>query len=183
MFKNNLLDLCEFGCGNGFFLEAWRHMRPEGSAIGFDFSSSRVELCKSKGLSAFEHNLALPNASLVSNSFDCIFCNQVIEHIDNNGQCVLFSEAYRLLRPKGQFIVMSPCRHWEPGRFQDGHINCITPSELSKKLEQVGFTDIDLSINKPIPLDGVPNELLHGFFNSFLPDQLSMSAHAIAFKG
>ena len=40
------------------------------------------------------------------NSFDVVFCNHVMEHVENDYQCM--SELHRVLRPKGWAIIQSP---------------------------------------------------------------------------
>ena len=90
------------------------------------------------------------------NSFDCIVCSEVIEHVEDNEK--LFSEVRRILRNGGIFIVTTP--NWfswygllrkiaekalrKP--FTSGNQpidNWATPYSLKKKLMKYGF-DIDL---------------------------------------
>ncbi|NEN91901.1 MAG: class I SAM-dependent methyltransferase [Okeania sp. SIO3H1] len=171
----------DMGCGYGFFLEAWMKIRP-GESQGCDFLESRISHCKKKGLNVFVHNLSEPLNQVGDRKFDAVFSNQVIEHLEDEAQLNLFREAFRILRSGGEFLVMSPCRHWEEGRNMEGHINCLTPKELATRLTDVGFANIDLQHNIPQKLPDVPAEVIEELWRNYMPDLLSQTAHAIATK-
>ncbi|WKN31813.1 methyltransferase domain-containing protein [Porifericola rhodea] len=48
----------------------------------------------------------LHNVPFADNSFDVVFCNHVMEHVENDIQCM--QELYRVLKPGGWAIIQSP---------------------------------------------------------------------------
>lgn len=74
--RQNVLDI---GCGRGEFLEM---MRGAGaSARGIDLDAEAVGLCREKGLQADAADLFAYLAAQPEESFDGIFCSQVVEHL------------------------------------------------------------------------------------------------------
>jgi SAM-dependent methyltransferase len=78
-----------------------------------------------------------------SNSFDTVFCTQVIEHVeDHNG---LLSEAFRVLKPNGHIIVSGPMYwhlHEEPHDFFR-----FTKYGFKYILEKSGFEVVEILAN------------------------------------
>ena len=104
-YKLNLIEqkkLLDLGCGRGDFLQCFWILNFR--AEGFD----REELLYFKHIpfTQGDFNKDLPYED---NTFDIIFCKSVIEHTHTPEH--IFSEAYRILKPNGLFIVMTP--DWE----------------------------------------------------------------------
>lgn len=95
----------------------------------------------------------LHNIPLEDNSFDVIFCNHVMEHVDDDHRCM--SELYRVLKPGGFAIMQVPQDYNNPVTLEDKSIT--DPLERQRlywqkdhvrlygmdypdKLEKAGFT-------------------------------------------
>ena len=185
--------ILDVGCGLGQFLELCRRYNIQ--AIGIEGSKRALDECKRRGVNVVEGDLEQP-LPFRDNTFDTIFCNQVIEHIHFDKQDLLFKECYRVLKPGGKAFFYSPCKYNPAEISKKGHIACITPSILKNKLMKAGFDEIDLRLNYPRKIKGVPLVMLHVLFilsktkrfpiklgDSKLIDFLSASAHAVAYKG
>ena len=103
--KGKLLDI---GCGNKPYLELFEKKCDE--YLGCDIvqsSENKVDIiCEATKI------------PIAANSFDTIFCTQVIEHVENHDK--LLSEMYRLLKPNGYVILSGPMYwhlHEEPHDF------------------------------------------------------------------
>lgn len=90
---------------------------------------------------------ALPFAD---NSFPCVLCSQVIEHVPKNSP--ILSELCRVLQPGGRLVLGTPdYANWEwvwteklygffaPGAYADEHIAHYTRKELIELFEKCGF--------------------------------------------
>lgn len=128
--RGQLLDL---GCGNKPYEEWYGPLC--NSTIGCDViqsSLNRVDvLCEATDL-PFEPN-----------SFDTVFCTQVMEHVYDHGK--LLSEAHRVLRPGGHLVLTVPfCweLHEEPYDFFR-----FSKHGLQNLYEAAGFSDITIKAN------------------------------------
>jgi SAM-dependent methyltransferase len=170
--------LLELGAGHGLLLTLAAQRGIE--ACGVEILKDRVEICREKGLDVLEHDLgeALPFPDA---SFGMIYCGQVIEHMVPDAQRVMLREAFRVLKPGGQFQVCSPCRHHEPSRLQPDHDYLLTPSELEGMLRDAGFAEIrDLNFPQDVP--EVADDVLTLIWDSYRPDLLSETASNICIK-
>lgn len=149
LLKNIYGKILVIGCGSQDEMDIINE-RCEG--IGIDISEKAVEKSKAK-YSRFEYFVAdATNLPFSENSFDCVVCSEVIEHIPENEK--VFSEVRRVLKNKGTFIVTTP--NWlswyglvrkiaeklfnRPFTAGDQPIdNWSTPFSLRKKLEKYGF--------------------------------------------
>jgi len=112
------------------------------------------------------------------NSFDVVFCNHVLEHVNDDFQCM--REIRRVLKPTGFALMQSPQRYDLETTYEDSSI--IDPKEreihflqddhlriygrdFGKQLEKSGFTineinmidiiGLDESIKMGLPLDEI----------------------------
>ena len=67
-----------------------------------------------------------------SDSFDCAFCNHVMEHVDDDIKAM--SEICRVLKPGGWAIIQSPVYHDMEKTFEDPSIT--DPLEREKVFKQ-----------------------------------------------
>jgi SAM-dependent methyltransferase len=170
--------LLELGAGHGLLLTLAAERGID--AVGVEILEERVEICREKGLDVFQHDLGEP-LPFSDASFGMIYCGQVIEHMVPDAQRVMLREAFRVLRPGGQFQVRSPCRHHEPSRLQPGHDHLLTPSELEEMLRETGFSDIT-DLNYPQEVPEIPKKVLAEIWRRYQPDLLSESASALCTK-
>jgi ubiquinone/menaquinone biosynthesis C-methylase UbiE len=100
-FKNltnqRVLDL---GCGYGYYTNYFKSIGAD--VLGVDASSNMIKIARSRykdcSFDICDITEVLPFAD---NSFDLIFCNQVLMDIENIEQAL--SECYRILKPNGIF--------------------------------------------------------------------------------
>ena len=74
----------------------------------------------------------LHNIPFDDNSFDVIFCNHVLEHVENDRQCM--AELFRVLKPAGFAILQSPVDITRKETYEDPSI--IDPDEREKHFWQ-----------------------------------------------
>jgi SAM-dependent methyltransferase len=131
------------GAGNGYFS---RLIQDAGNqVVCLEIVAELIEHCRVNGLTALlraDLNKGLP---LPDNTFDVVFSRTVIEHLFNPWS--FFAEAYRILRPGGEFIVTTPNKSsvrrrimYALGRQPLGHdIKDFTSRNLRQLLFDAGF--------------------------------------------
>lgn len=75
-FQNHPIRLFDVGCGNGWFIETIQQYCYVQMALGMDFSSRAIEICKSKGITAVQGELRN-----IKERFNLITAIHVFEHI------------------------------------------------------------------------------------------------------
>jgi 2-polyprenyl-3-methyl-5-hydroxy-6-metoxy-1,4-benzoquinol methylase len=114
----------DVGCGIGRVLE-WL---PEGS-VGVDHNSISIELCKRKGLLAYEStdfDKAVNRKEIEFGTFDSIVMTHLLEHLTTEGQRIILGKYIPFLKHGGRIFI-------------------VTPQELgfSSDLTHITFTDFD----------------------------------------
>tara|TARA_Y100000590_G_scaffold463725_1_gene631199 strand:+ start:895 stop:1566 length:672 start_codon:yes stop_codon:yes gene_type:complete len=119
--------IIDLGYGDGSFLKALEKNQIESK--GYDFDTVNFE------------NDEIPEAS---NSLDFITCNSVIEHL--NDATNLLEEAFRILKPGGKLILITPNFFYDYENFYDDptHINPFTIEKLKTILEINNFKNINI---------------------------------------
>ena len=97
------------GCGHGILL--YNLSKRGASCTGFDYSDRYIKETKKnfKKLNVKNFKLIrgdLTKIHLPDNSFDIIFCLDVLEHIPSVEQAI--KELKRVLKPNGRFIISAP---------------------------------------------------------------------------
>jgi SAM-dependent methyltransferase len=176
-----ILDL---GAGCGYLVEAaakWGML-----SIGIEGSASGVELAKmrSNEIDIRQHFLS-KELPFETSTFQTVVLNQVIEHLEPSILQFTLLEAFRVLKPNGMLLILSPSRfnkvEWEA---DPTHINLLSPSQLQNLLNSCGFENIK-PFDMPLPLLGnarLCRLVIQAIFSLFKADWLSATANAMAFK-
>jgi ubiquinone/menaquinone biosynthesis C-methylase UbiE len=133
----------DIGCGSSRILRSLSHV------VGLDILMNKVRYMRKYGKPVVNGSIfALP---FQANSFDCVICSQVIEHIRIS--MVPFQEMSRVLKPGGRLILGTPDYHtlmWRiieplygffiPGGYEDEHITHYYREGLVQLLDTLGFS-------------------------------------------
>ena len=96
-------DVLDLGCLDGTIGQLFVH---QGNRVtGIDASRNALETARARGLDARLGNLDEP-LPFADASFDIVFAGEIIEHVAHAN--AFASEAFRVLRPGGAFIVTTP---------------------------------------------------------------------------
>jgi SAM-dependent methyltransferase len=101
-------SLLDVGCNVGELLSECRRARPHMRLAGVDLSADAVK-CARQAIPGGDIRTAsaceLPYAS---ESFDCVTCIEVLEHIPAQSRGSALREIFRVLRPAGRLILQVP---------------------------------------------------------------------------
>ncbi len=136
----------DLGCGDGYlsYLIAQRNYR----VISVDIAATRLQKLKEK---REEQSIKLLQADikrtgLADRTVDTVVCSEVLEHIPDYEE--VLQEAYRILKPGGQFIVTVPykenlktiiCPYCHRAFHPDGHVHRFDRENLAASLHRTGF--------------------------------------------
>ena len=130
------IELLDFGCGTGAFLE---HLERFGWVSAVDGDARAVEFCHARGRS--EVRLAPPGEPLpfADGTFDLVTTLDVIEHIDDD--VATLRELRRVLRPGGRLLVAVPAFMFLWGKQDEvsHHRRRYTATTLRRALGDAGF--------------------------------------------
>ena len=131
----------DVGCGSSVILSSLKH------AVGLDISMAKLRFAKKWSLplvQASAHRMPFRDES-----FDCVVCSQVIEHIPMDRQPL--EELVRVLKMRGTLVVGTPdyaTFSWRlleplyarlsPGGYKDEHITHFTQQSLIRILQWLG---------------------------------------------
>jgi SAM-dependent methyltransferase len=92
-------------------------------------------------------------SSVAADSIDVVFTSNFLEHLpDKPTLSRVFTEVYRVLRPRGRFLVMGPNIRRVPGAYWDffDHHLPLSHATIAEGLAINGF-DLDLVIDRFLP--------------------------------
>ena len=138
--------ILDIGCGSSVILQSLNN------AIGLDVQQNKLRYMRRYDVPLVRASItALPFAD---ESFDCLVCSQVIEHIPADP--AIFTEFVRVLRPGGLLILGTPdyatigwrvieplYGFFAPGGYKDEHITHYTKTSLTDLAASHGFQLID----------------------------------------
>lgn len=105
--KESNLEVLDFGCGKGIFISDLLSVNPSLKVTGVDISKTAISYAKKKlpeiKLFVIAEGKKLP---FKDNSFDFIIALDVLLHVYDTE--LIFSELYRLLKPKGRLLITVP---------------------------------------------------------------------------
>jgi ubiquinone/menaquinone biosynthesis C-methylase UbiE len=90
---SDVVNLADIGCGNGVFISKLMELKPNIMTTGIDRSDEALKYVK--GEKKVGEITSLP---FESNSFDCVSCLEVIEHLNVNDFKVALNELARISR-------------------------------------------------------------------------------------
>ena len=158
--EQSILDLA---CGTGLLAIPAAQIASAGSVIGVDFSKGMLAQAREKIQAAKINNLELIEADIDSvefeAEFDIIFCcSAIVYSVDIPA---LIDKCYRWLKPRGCFAFTTP---YKTAYMADIHVRLCqklfdidlphitrplwTPEKCRSSLQQSGFTDIRVEIDR-----------------------------------
>jgi len=100
------LTILDIGCADGFFADYFAKLK--GFTIGVDINKIEVLRAKNKSKRCSFCLGDAQNLSFKKDSFDVVFCKDVLEHIPNDKTCC--EEIFRVLKTGGYAIISVPTR-------------------------------------------------------------------------
>ena len=98
--------ILDIGCGDGKFSLLLKQSAQAQEVYGVDISREAVELANAAGIKAFWSDIDGEPLPFEKDSFDAIFCGEVIEHLLDPDH--LLDEIHRTLKPGGIAIITTP---------------------------------------------------------------------------
>jgi 2-polyprenyl-3-methyl-5-hydroxy-6-metoxy-1,4-benzoquinol methylase len=140
--------ILDVGCGDGSFSE-WM---PEFNWVGVDINEEKSKY-NGKRLT---HNIEVFPYPFEDQSFDGVVCSEVLEHLWNPEG--VHQEVYRLLKPKGVYIISTPNFNWIEHMLKGWAQVIYAPKQASHTKEHIRFYDVHTHIEmlkeaKFTPLD------------------------------
>ncbi|NVE95722.1 class I SAM-dependent methyltransferase [Altererythrobacter lutimaris] len=160
--QDRQLQVLDYGCGNGDYLERVAEIGHE--ALGVDFDPDAVSLARSRGLNVIENDAIDEGA--FKQRFHHITANHVLEHVDDPVR--LLKRFHAWLKPGGNLFLELPNARSRglsaDGRFWRGleaprHFALPSKSGLDSALARSGFVDFD-QIERPELEEAMANHAL-----------------------
>ena len=176
--------ILDVGAGVGLLLEAahlWNL-----TCLGLEGSAEAIAAARLRcGSLQMEQHLLSDKFPLGDCTFQTVFLNQVIEHLEPAVAENCVAECFRVLRPGGIFIVMSPSKFNRRERDADPtHICMYSPSSLRKLLTSKGFARVK-ALDAPMDYLGeslMGRVVMKVVFKTTRWERLSGSANCMAWK-
>jgi SAM-dependent methyltransferase len=141
-------DLLDIGCNTGRGGAALKARAPHLLITGLDCVKERLERLDRdayiNGVYGFSQDLPFDD-----NSFDAVLAGEIIEHIPPMLVYPSLCDAFRVLRPRGRFLLTTPNPRYLKNRLcglsvitEPSHLSQHTPASLRRRLEDVGFSKI-----------------------------------------
>ncbi|MBN2484734.1 MAG: class I SAM-dependent methyltransferase [Bacteroidales bacterium] len=153
--QGKLLDI---GCGSKPYKDLFVHIT---EYIGIDVDTSGHDH-KKEDIDLFFNGIDIP---FPDNYFDSLLCSEVLEHVENLS--VLLSEANRVLRPGGKFLVTTPFV-WNEHEMPYDFLR-FTQQGMRKLLDDSGFTVVEM--HKSGTFSQVVAQLQMLYISSKLPEK------------
>jgi len=131
MHGKTVLDIA---CGGGDLLQK----NPE-KIYGIDINPTMVSKLQGKGLRVKEGNvIELPYDN---EFFDVVHCSNIIEHLAPGDAYKMFQEIYRVLKPGGKIILVTPMPKtiW----YSFGHVKPYPPQSIKKLFRAISMEAFD----------------------------------------
>jgi SAM-dependent methyltransferase len=140
----------DLGCGNGEFVEMLRERGVD--AVGVDVDPEMVRHLRERGTPVVEQDVLNYMADLPALSVDGVFSAHLVEHLPYKAVLQLVQDAYRVLRPGGTIVLVTPdprslYAHLEMYYQHFGHVSFYDPRLLCFFLEQASFEAAEYGSN------------------------------------
>jgi len=146
----NVGFILDDGCGDGHFIARLQ----EKKVVGLDLSIIRLKRARKLAREASLVRGDSQNLPFKENSFDCILCCDILEHLPNPDRAVL--DLLRVLRPQGRAIISTPNEMiWRIGRL----LMLRFPFKLADHLQSISSEYLETIVGtgaKRVEVDGVP---------------------------
>ena len=142
------IKLLEVGCGRGDFLEAFQELGVD--CCGIDLCESAVQ--NFEHLQIKEVDVSKDPFPFEDNIFDIVYHKSLIEHLYSPDH--LMRETYRVLRPNGRVIILTPDWVSQMKVFYEDFTHCrpYDVSSLSDVLQVYGFSEIKTELFYQLPV-------------------------------
>ena len=150
----NSSDVIDIGCGRGEFLDL---LTERGiGCLGLDINHEMVEVCRARGLTAYEGDGLSYLSSLPDGSLGGLFAAQVVEHLQPDYLLQFLETAYHKLRPGSKIILetINPAcwfAFFESYIRDITHVHPLHPDTLTYLLVASGFQQISTKYLAPYP--------------------------------
>ncbi len=155
--------ILEIGCGRGEFLNEFTKLGMNG--FGIDLSNYADKFCENAEIKIVD--ITKEKIPYQDNSFDVVFSKSFIEHFYYPEE--VFKEAYRVLKPAGVLINLTPEWKYIYRSFYDDytHRTPFTKKSLEDIYASTGFKDVKVFSFKQLPILWSKNFLVRNIFSVF----------------
>jgi len=109
------LKIVELGCGEGSILLTIARAFGAKEVYGVDINEEALKKARAKGIKVAKVDLNKEPLPFPSEFFDIVLMQEVIEHLTNPDNAI--EETYRILKPKGYFLISTPNLAWWVNRL------------------------------------------------------------------
>ena len=157
--------ILEMGCGRGEFLNEFTKLGING--FGIDLSNFAKDYCDNAEIKVVD--ISKDPVPYPDNSFDIVFSKSFIEHFYYPEE--IFREAYRILKPSGIMINLTPEWNYIYKSFYDDytHRTPFTKKSLQDIHYVAGFKNVEVQSFKQLPILW-SNDLIVGNIFSILSE-------------
>jgi SAM-dependent methyltransferase len=182
---NSNSSILELGCGRGEFLNEFTNLGMKG--FGVDLSNFAVNFCTNAEIKVVD--ITKESLPYTDNFFDIVYSKSFIEHFYYPEE--LFKEAYRVLKPSGIFINLTPEWKYIYTSFYEDftHRTPFTKKSLQDIYLVSGFKDVRVESFKQLPILWSNNffrknlfKLLSEMTRIFIPDYFRLKFKWIRFS-
>jgi len=153
--------ILEMGCGRGEFLNEFTKLGMKG--YGIDLSNFAKNYCDNAEIKVVD--VSKDPVPYPDNSFDIVFSKSFIEHLYYPEE--IFKEAYRILKPSGILINLTPEWNYIYKSFYDDytHRTPFTKQSLERIHHVVGFKNVHVQSFKQLPILWSDNFIIRNTFS------------------
>ncbi|MBS3147720.1 class I SAM-dependent methyltransferase [Candidatus Woesearchaeota archaeon] len=135
--SNSVLDV---GCGTGFLSKALSNTQ---KYEGVTYSEKEVDNLKKQGLSAACVDLDNEPLPYETESFDCVFASNILEHFEKRELQNVMNEMRRVLKRGGVLIVATPTDYHPFFYGEWSHVRPYNHSSLPQLLKDFEFEQVE----------------------------------------